>query len=90
MFEINKYKYIDVNTRSKFEVYARNLEFADNLVERINKLGVFTLRKARFRFCRKMVSEIAPYNIEQEQEQTVNEWEKTANEKRKNNNVAKN
>lgn len=83
MFEINKYKYVDVNTRSKFEVYSRTLEFADKLIDRINNLGTFTLRKAKVGFCKKMTSEIPPYNVEQEQEETVRKWEENANDKEK-------
>jgi len=75
MFKINKYKYVDVNTRSKFEVFARNVEFADNLIERVNKLGVFTLRRAKLFFCRAMKSDIPPYEIEQEQISTIEDWE---------------
>ena len=75
MFEINRYKYVDVNTRSKFEIFARQVEFAENLIERINKLGVFTLRRAKIGFCKKMVSEIPPYEIEQEQISTIEDWE---------------
>ena len=82
MFEINKYKYVDVNTRSKFEIYSRTLEFADKLIDRINNLGVFTLRKAKFGFCKAMTSEIPPYNVEQEQEETVRKWEENANAKK--------
>ena len=82
MFEINKYKYVDVNTKSKFEVYSRTLEFADKLIERINNIGTFTLRKAKFRFCVKMTTEMPPYNVEKEQEETVSKWEEQANAKK--------
>ena len=75
MFEINKYTYVDVNTRSKFEVFSRTLEFADKLVNRINNLGTFTLRKKKFRFCQKYTTETPPYEVEQEQDKTVSQWE---------------
>lgn len=79
MFSINKYKYVDVNTRNKFEVFARDVNFADRLIERINNLGVFNLRRAKFRFCRKMATDLEPYRIEQEQEETVKGWEEKKN-----------
>ena len=75
MFYINKYTYIDVNTHSKFVVFSRTVEFADKLIDRVNKLGTFTLRRARFGFCKKMQSELPPYNVETEQEHTVEKWE---------------
>ena len=75
MFETNKYLYKDINTHSKFLIYSRSVEFADSLIERINYLGVFTLRKAKHRFCTKMVTETPPYELEQEQLKTVEEWE---------------
>ena len=75
MFKINRYKYVDVNTRSKFEVFARNVEFADNLIKRVNKLGVFTLRRAKLFFCKPMRSDIPPFEIEQEQVSTIEDWE---------------
>ena len=36
MFSINKYKYVDVKTRNKFEVFARDVNFEDKLIERQN------------------------------------------------------
>lgn len=82
MFSINKYRYVDVKTRNKFEVFARDVDFADKLIERINNLGVFNLRRAKFRFCRKMITELEPYRIEQEQQETVKGWEENANAKK--------
>ena len=79
MFKINKYRYVDVKTRSKFDIFARNVEFADKLVERVNALGVFNLRRAKIFFCRAMISDIPPYEIEQEQVATIECWEEKAN-----------
>ena len=75
MFEINRFKYIDIKTRSKFEIYSRKVEFADELVERINKLGVFNLRRAKIFFKKKMATDIPPYEVEQEQVETISGWE---------------
>ena len=82
MLKINRYKYVDVNTRSKFEVFARNVDFADKLIERVNALGVFTLRRAKLFFCRAMKSDIPPYEIEQEQISTIEDWEAKKNGKK--------
>ena len=84
MFQTNKYLYKDINTHSKFLVYSRSVEFADSLIERINNLGVFTLRRAKHRFCTKMVTETPPYELEQEQERTVREWEEKAKNNKNN------
>ncbi len=75
MFWINKYTYIDVNTRNKVEIFSRTIKFADSLVERINKLGAFTLKKKRFSFITRMETDLPPYSIELEQEQTISKWE---------------
>lgn len=91
MFKINRYKYIDIDTRNKFEVYSRTQEFADKLIERVNKCTVFNLRPAKIFFCKKMITEKPPYSIELEQLQTIERWEENENERaRKNNNVATN
>lgn len=83
MFRINKYLYVDRHTRNKFEVYARNELFADKLIERINAIGVFDLRRAKIRFCKVMESDISPYELEQEQLETIERWEAHANEQEK-------
>ena len=74
MFWINKYTYVDVNTRSKVAIFSRTVELADKLVDRINKIGIFTLRKARIGFCKRTESEIPPFNVEREQEETIEKW----------------
>ena len=77
MFETYKFIYKDVNTHSKFQVFSRTQEFADKLIERINKLGTFTLRPAKHRFRTRMVTETPPYELEQEQLKTVEQWEES-------------
>ena len=79
MFEINRYLYISKKTHSKHEIFARTVELADSLAQRITNLGVFNLRRARIGFCKKMVSDMPPYEIEQEQIQTIEEWEAQKN-----------
>lgn len=76
MFTINKYKYVDINTRNKFEIYSRTLEFADELVNKINMYTVFKLRPAKRSFLKHMMTDIPPYEIEQEQLKTIESWKK--------------
>lgn len=76
MFTINKYKYVDVKTRNKFEIYSRTLEFANELANRISMVTIFNLRPAKIGFCKRMVTDQPPYELEQEQLRTVEEWEK--------------
>lgn len=75
MYETNKYLYVDKKTRNKFVIFARKVEFADELAARITKLGIFNLRRAKIRFCKKMFTEIPPYEIELEQLNNVRKWE---------------
>ena len=76
MFTINKYKYVDAKTRNKFEIYSRTLEFASELANKISMYTVFNLRPAKIGFCKKMVTNIPPYKIEQEQLFTIESWAK--------------
>lgn len=83
MFTINKYLYVDRHTRNKFEVFARTVDFADKLIERINKIGVFNLRRARIGFAKIYETEKPPFEVEQEQISVVEEWEANNNGKKK-------
>ena len=75
MYYINKYTYVDTKKKFKFEVYSRTVEFADNLVEKVNKLGMFNSRKKKIRFCIPMVTEDPPYQIELEQYEAIQTWQ---------------
>jgi len=75
MFWINSYTYVDVNTHNKVVIFSRTLKFADSLVERINKLGTFTLKKNRLVFLTRMETDLPPYSIELEQAQTISNYE---------------
>ena len=80
-YHINKYLYISRGSHSKFEIYARTIEFADSLADRITSLGVFNLRRAKIHFCTPTITEIPPYEMEQEQLKTIEEWEKKKSSK---------
>ena len=83
MYTINRYIYVDKHTRNKFEIFARNVDFADSLIKRINNLGVFSLRRARLHFYKVTNLDIPPYELEQEQDRTVSDWEKKKNDNEK-------
>ena len=75
MFKINRYLYIDKNVRQKWEIFARKEEFADQLANRITALGVYNLRRVKIGFCKPVLVEIPPYELEQAQEDYVEECE---------------
>ena len=82
MFQINRYKYVDRKKHTKFVVFARTIEYAESLISRVNALGDYCLVKARFGFIKKQYSNIPPYEIEQEQLRTIQEWEEVKNGKK--------
>ncbi len=76
MFNIYRFLYISRGTHLKHVIFARNVEFADKLAKRITDLGVFNLRRARIGFCKLMVTDTPPYELEMEQLATIEGWEK--------------
>lgn len=76
VFKINEYVYIDRHTRNKFVFYARKEELADELAKRVTALGIFNLRRARIGFCKLYVTETPPYELELEQIEVIEGWEK--------------
>lgn len=75
MFKVNEYRYVDKKTKQGFVFYCRNVELADKLAERITKMGLYDLRRARIGFQRKYLSEKPPYELEQEQIETIEKQE---------------
>jgi len=75
MFETNRYVYIDRKKRVKFEVFARKVEFADGLIERINKLGFYNLKRKFFGFAKRVLVDQPPYDIEMSQDSYVSHME---------------
>ena len=73
MFHINRYRYIGKGVR--YEVFARNAEFADSLIARVNKITNYKLRRKWFGFCKQFMTETPPYEIETAQLQGVEEME---------------
>lgn len=75
MFAINRYRYIDTITGAPFDIFARKLEFAEELVGRINCMPQFKLRRKKLFFAKKMLTDMPPYELEQAQKDCVEEWE---------------
>ena len=73
MFHINRYIYIDKKVRIKWEIFARDVALADQLAERITSLGVYNLRRVKIGFCKKVLTEMPPYELEQAQIEYVEE-----------------
>ena len=80
MFVINRYVYVDRSTRNKFAVFSRTVELADELIKRVNNLGVYSLRRAKIGFVKVHHTELPPYEVEQEQIKTIEVWEAKAKE----------
>lgn len=72
MYSIFEYRYIDRNTKSRFCIYSRTQEVADEIITIVNDLNVYRFEKPRFRrFKRRYLSEMPPYELEQEQLENV-------------------
>ena len=85
MFKIFRYHYIDRKVKVKFEIFARKDEFADQVAERISKIGVYTLRRTKIFFKKEVYVEIPPYELELAQLDYVENMEKNYEETKTNN-----
>ena len=47
-------------------------------MESVNKIGKYNLRKKRFHFCEEMETDLPPYTIELDQEETISKWESSS------------
>lgn len=83
MFKIYRYHYIDTKVKVKFEIFARKDEFADQIAERITKIGVYTLRRTKIFFKKEVYVEIPPYELELAQLDYVENMEKNYEESKK-------
>lgn len=80
MYRTNRFVYIDRKEKLKFEVFARHVEFANGLIERVNKACRYNLKQKRFGFARRVLVEIPPYELEMLQQDYVERMEAKANE----------
>lgn len=81
MFRINRYRYIDTISHAPFDIFARKLEDAEEMAERINCMTQYKLRKKRIFFKKRMWTDIPPLELEQAQLATIKEWEDKLNVK---------
>ena len=79
MFKIYKCHYIDKKVRIKWEIFGRTIEFTDKLANRITALGVYKLRRAKIGFCKLVLTEWPPYELERAQEEYVEDMENKTN-----------
>lgn len=75
MFEVYEFRYVDKKIKQGFVFYCRNVELADQLAERITKMGIYNLRRTKIGFQKKYLSEKPPYELEQEQIKTIEKQE---------------
>ena len=83
MFRINRYRYINhgkVGRGARLEVFARTREFADKLVARMNKALGYNLKPKLFGFVKRFYTPTPPYEIECDQEESMDELERKVKE----------
>ena len=84
MFATIRYVYVEKRERIKFEVFARKVDFANALIERVNNICGFELKPKRFGFAKKVLVEVPPYELEQMQEDYVDRMEERKKNEQKN------
>lgn len=82
MFKIFRFIYVDRAARIKWEIFARNVAFADQLASRITTLGTYQLKRKRIGFCKPVLTEWPPYELEQAQDEYVDRMEQELINKR--------
>ena len=77
MYHINCYHYVGRDKRAKvwLEIFARKQEFADKLIERLNKISDYKWRRKRFFFVKTILTPDEPYLVEQAQIEIVEKLE---------------
>ena len=78
LYRIYRYHYIDKKCRTKFEIFARKDEFADELARRISALGIYSLRRTKMFFKKEVYVKIPPYELEQAQTEYVEKLERNS------------
>ena len=76
MFKIYEFRYKDKKSGLGFVFYARKEEFADSLADKITALGIYNLKRKIIGYKKAWYTDIAPYELEQNQEEYVEEMEK--------------
>ena len=76
-FEIYEFRFVDKRTKMGAVIYARAEETALKIINMWNEMqNIYHWVKPIFRFKKKYVTSIPPYELEQEQINTINEWSK--------------
>ena len=71
-FEMYQFRFVDKKTKMHAAIYARTEETAYRIINIWNEFDDhYHWVKARFRFKKKYMTYIPPYELEQEQEETV-------------------
>lgn len=77
LFEIFEFRFVDKRTKAGAVIYARTEETALKIIKKWNDMqDIYHWAKPRFRFKKKFVTSMPPYELEQEQISTINEWSK--------------
>lgn len=75
-FEIYEFRFVDKKTRMGAVIYARTEEIALRIIQKWNDMqNIYHWVKPRFRFKKKYVTSTPPYELEQEQIETIEMWE---------------
>lgn len=76
-FEIYEFRFVDKRTRMGAVIYARTEETALKIINIWNEMqNIYHWAKPRFRFKKKYTTSVPPYELEQEQINTIYEWSK--------------
>ena len=73
-FEIWEFRFVDKKTKARAVIYARTEETALKIIGMWNDLQIYHWVKRRFRFKKKYVTKIPPYELEQAQIDTIKGW----------------
>ena len=74
-FEIWEFRFVDKKTKMRSVIYARTEETALKIIGMWNEVqSIYHWVKPRFRFRKKYVTTIPPYELEQEQISTIEGW----------------
>ncbi len=75
LFEIWEFRFVDKETKARAVVYARTEETALKIIKMWNNMqSIYYWIKPKFRFKRKYVTSTPPYELEQEQIDTIERW----------------
>lgn len=75
-FMVYGFRFIDKETRAGAVIYARSEETALKIINKWNEMqNIYHWIKPRFRFMRRYLTSIPPYELEQEQIEAIDSWE---------------